>query len=193
MSGLKLRRARRIRGLLVGTLLLALALPACAPAQEFEPNESAEQAAQDYAAGVLAGDIGLASQATGVALDAADLDAARVELFGFAEQVPGAVIVLAPDPEIVASRDDEEPEATVFVVESYETPEGVSVPIAPPDGAPEVWVTAEEPWRAMRMQDQTTALWFVAVVLLIGLAITATVVVLLIRIANKVGVPDAGA
>lgn len=165
-----------------------LAAPSCAPAGDFEANASAEQAASDYATGILTGDTELASKATGVQMTAEEVAAARVEILGVDEAVPGATVTLLSDPEVVASRDGEEDAAIVFTIESYETPDGESVAVSLDEGSPEVWVTGEAPWRVMRSQDQTTAMWFVIVVLLVGFAIVGTVVVVLIRIANRAGV-----
>ena len=188
MSGIGSSRARRLRrsqGLALCLFALLLAVPSCALPREFEPYATAEQAALDYANGILTGDIDLASRAAGQELTVDELAQARVEILGLDADVPGASIVMQPDAEVVMSRDGEAAEATVFVVESYVTAEGASVPVELSEGAPEVWVTAEEPWRVMRTQDQKAAMWFVIVVLLVGFAIVGTVVVVLIRIANQ--------
>lgn len=185
------RRARFHKGLVLGALLLVLAVPSCSMPQGFEPYATADRAALDYATGILTGDIDLASRAAGQELTVDELAQARVEILGLEADVPGASIVMQPEPQVIMSRDGEAAEATVFVVESYVTAQGVSVPIELSEGAPEVWVTAEEPWRVMRTQDQKAAMWFVIVVLLVGFAIVGTVVVVLIRIANKAQAQEA--
>jgi len=168
-------RARGRLALVVAALaVLALAAAACAPS--FEPYDSAEDAARDYAIGVLTGDAELASRAAAQRLDAGDLDRERAEIFGISRPVSATDVVI----------DDAggEAEGGSFLVQSYTTPEGENIALVPVDEAPVVWTTVEDPWHVTPLSTQSNALWFVAAVLVAGLAVAVAFGVLLVRMAN---------